>query len=49
MNIHVYVSPYIAQPPDDKINTQNPIIAKNMGFQGELEQKWFCFVVDSIL
>ena len=36
MNIHVYVSPYIAQPPDDKINTQNPIIAKNMGFQGEL-------------
>merc|ERR1712166_772658 len=32
MNIHVYVSPYIASPPTDKINTQNAVIAKNMGF-----------------
>ena len=34
MNIHVYVSPYIAEPPADKINTQNAAIAKNMGFSG---------------
>jgi hypothetical protein len=32
MNIHVFVSPYIAQPPQDKISTQNPVVAKNMGF-----------------
>merc|ERR1712028_176525 len=32
MNIHVYVAPYIASPPTDKINTQNAVIAKNMGF-----------------
>ena len=32
MNIHVFVSPYIASPPQDKIGTQNAVVAKNMGF-----------------
>ena len=32
MNIHVFVSPYIASPPQDKISTQNAVVAKNMGF-----------------
>ena len=34
MMVQVFVSPYISDPPTDKLSTANKIIAKKLGFEG---------------
>ena len=34
MMVQVFVSPYISDPPSDKLSTTNKIIAKKLGFEG---------------
>ena len=44
MNVHIFVSPFMSQPPTDKLSTSNRIIAKKFGFNDGTSIKIMPFV-----